>query len=119
MFSDSRDGWAVRRTGSCGPDESGERSWGNFSTCCPSDKKKYVDVHNNSGCSDSGDPPATAINQCANSTLNLWQDSDGYFCCDQDLFGFYVTSSHWKGCASMGEIEGNDTLHEAIKLEGK
>lgn len=84
--------------------------------CCPSDKVIFVDqVTNLARCLDTKDTAQQVPQQCSNSSLTLWKDSLGYFCCDQDLTGF-ANLDHYKGCASEAMIDKNNTWTRVTKF---
>ncbi|KAK1142452.1 hypothetical protein N8T08_007814 [Aspergillus melleus] len=119
MSSNTRDGWAARRAGGCFESEKEKTTWDEWWACCPPGTQSFTDGDNNSGCGIKG-PPKETPTLCANSTLVLWSDDTGYFCCDPDQTGF-ITDKAWKGCAPNDELDDvhrNKTLTIANK-EGR
>ncbi|KAE8149822.1 hypothetical protein BDV25DRAFT_120679 [Aspergillus avenaceus] len=102
MSSDLRVGWAVRRPNNCDDNEDGHNTWGKWYTCCPLEMQKFVDADNNAGCTVGGEPREVPKQCAGNSTLVLWSDPYGYFCCDPDRIGF-ANENHYKGCATTDE----------------
>lgn len=102
MSSQSRAGWAARREG-CLDSEYGEHTWAGWWACCPHGMDRSTDFENNSRC-DFHDTHGQELKECANSTLVLWSDEKGYFCCDPDLYGFHDSHSS-KGCVTKSTLD--------------
>jgi hypothetical protein len=108
MSSGYRDGWALRRDGGCKGNEHGEPTWDNWVYCCPIEMTRSTDIDNNKRCTIRTSPSRSASTprRCADPTMSLWSDSEGYFCCDSDLLGFR-NDQYYKGCATESEIQKN------------
>lgn len=109
MSGDEIQGFAIRRNGSCLPDEtSGPGTWGSWRACCPQGSfcpGNEVDYYNDVCCPDVSNCTALIFHPpvCADSSWSLYEyDSTGrpygYFCCERDDMGFYVDGENYIGC---------------------
>ncbi|PLB43325.1 hypothetical protein P170DRAFT_481274 [Aspergillus steynii IBT 23096] len=106
MSSDSysQDGYAARRPGSdgCLDTEIGETAWDGWSLCCPGDTSI-----NELWCQYSDESDRETVDfpeQCANSSLALWEDGEVSWCCEEGEKGFRFYDGH-KGCATEAEFD--------------
>jgi hypothetical protein len=130
MSSEKAKGFAIRRNNTC---HTGEQTcattWDTWTACCPHNSycpgkdKKYF---NNICCPDSSNCTALITNPaiCADNSWNLyaWNGKDetgGWFCCESNQQGFYVSGQAYVGCAGPG-VEGNvNFIDLAAKTTGK
>ncbi|KAJ5165462.1 uncharacterized protein N7500_007292 [Penicillium coprophilum] len=112
-------GWAVRRNGSCLPDECSTNASHGIFRCCPSGSI-CTNAYTGACCPDKGDCRDTIKNpaHCANETWDLYKNKDGgLFCCEQGESGFRMSSG--VGCAVPGDPTIGGTAWLPILSPGK
>lgn len=113
MSGNIQAGYPIRRIGECLTQETTNTTWDPWVVCCPNTLSP-VNYGDNEQCdahiTDSGPVPYN----CANSTWALWSHA-GYFCCEKDQTGFWVSDEdNWAymsyGCATDSLVRRNSSL---------
>ncbi|KAJ5705381.1 hypothetical protein N7536_001070 [Penicillium majusculum] len=100
-------GYSLRRNDTCAVDESDcGLTWGSFHICCPGNTICPPSREIGICCPDTTNCIDDLDELCADPTADLYfsDQSDGFFCCENDTEGFNKDSGTHVGCAKTEDV---------------